>query len=824
MPAGADRRPPDGAGDAAGVQVSDHLDARIRLPADRLRCFIALAEIALLAGLGLLATATATGVNLTVLGASHHLPRTLLALIRFVAPMTFAVLPLALAVRLCLLRRFRRLAEAVVIGAIATGVVSLLNVLLTQPVPVLHRLHAALHPGAVPGPTVDGYLAGLVAYVTVVGLSGRPHWRTAFLAMITFYALASLTASPTTVLALLITLALGSAIGSGLRYAAGSVSVRPGGAQIAQALQAAGLPLRSLSRVSSGGTEVRKYAAVTVPGQRLELVVYDRDQQSAELLYRLYRRLRLKRDVSRTAPLTMEGAIEREALLNYAVRDAGVPTPPLRAVIRVGPDTAVLARDYQPGTTLRDSLPPPTAAQLRQVWDTVLRLHAHRVTHRALTADRILLTSPDGAGAPPGRALGPASPPAADPPSGEVVLLEPGSGDIAATDLQIRLDLAQLSAETALLVGPELAADLATEMVGKDGLLALVPLLQPVALHRSTRAALRRRRELLPALRRRLLASAPDAEVAQARLERIRPRTMFTLIAGLLGAYLVAGQLTGVDFRKLLSHASPGWTLTALALSAVTYLGATWSLSGFVLERLRPLRTFLVQVAASFVTLVTPAAVGGVALNLRYLRRSRVRPADAAASVGVAQLMSLFSYVLLVVIFAAITGVSGGRALRPLKWALLAVAALVVILLIVLVIPAARRQLRARLASAAQVIPRLMEVVLRPRKLIQGVGGTLVISLAYILCLAASVRALGGSAPLASLAVVFLTSSAAGSVAPTPGGLGVVETAMGTGLTAVGLHPGTAFAVVLLFRTLTFWLPVPIGWLSLRYLQHREVL
>ncbi len=68
------------------------------------------------------------------------------------------------------------------------------------------------------------------------------------------------------------------------------------------------------------------------------------------------------------------------------------------------------------------------------------RLHARRVTHRGLTADRILLTD-----------------------DGEVMLLDPGDGDVAATDLQVRLDVTQLLAELALYVGPERAADLAIE-------------------------------------------------------------------------------------------------------------------------------------------------------------------------------------------------------------------------------------------------------------------------------------------------------------------------------------------------------------------------
>jgi uncharacterized protein (TIRG00374 family) len=77
---------------------------------------------------------------------------------------------------------------------------------------------------------------------------------------------------------------------------------------------------------------------------------------------------------------------------------------------------------------------------------------------------------------------------------------------------------------------------------------------------------------------------------------------------------------------------------------------------------------------------------------------------------------------------------------------------------------------------------------------------------------------------LASVAVVYLTGSAIGSAAPTPGGLGAVEVALSAGLTAAGVASATALSAVLLFRLLTFWLPVPVGWLAFNRLQHEQAL
>jgi uncharacterized membrane protein YbhN (UPF0104 family) len=408
--------------------------------------------------------------------------------------------------------------------------------------------------------------------------------------------------------------------------------------------------------------------------------------------------------------------------------------------------------------------------------------------------------------------------------NGGVVLIDPGGGDVAATDLQLRLDLAQLLVELALLVGPDRTASLAVKAVGADELVAVVPLLQPIVLYRSTRAAVRRRKDVLHELRKQILAAAPGEDAPPVRLERVRPRTVLTLIGSLAAAYFLLGELGRVSLLSTLRSADWRWTALALALSALTYVGAAWSLSGYVPDRLRFGPTVLAQLAGSFVTLVTPAAVGGAALNIRYLQRRRIPAAVAAASVGLSQVVAFTLHILLLVVFAAITG-SQDHSLQPPTWVYFVIAGLVIIVLVVVAIPAGRRLLRARLSPVlGQVLPRLLAVVQQPRKLAEGIGGALLLTAAYILCLDACIRALGGSVALASTAVVYLTGSALGSAVPTPGGLGAVEAALSAGLTAAGLPGATAVSAVLLFRALTFWLPVPVGWGALNFLEHRGYL
>jgi uncharacterized membrane protein YbhN (UPF0104 family) len=193
------------------------------------------------------------------------------------------------------------------------------------------------------------------------------------------------------------------------------------------------------------------------------------------------------------------------------------------------------------------------------------------------------------------------------------------------------------------------------------------------------------------------------------------------------------------------------------------------------------------------------------------------------ASIAVSQVVAFVLHILLLIVFAAIAGTGATSPIKPPTWAYYVVAGLIVLASVVLAVPAGRRAVRARLSPTfGQVLPRLLEVAQHPRKLAEVIGGALLLSLAYILCLAACVAAFGRSVPFAKIGFVYLTGSAIGSIIPTPGGLGAVEAALTAGLTAAGVPGAVAVSAVLLFRLLTFWLPVPLGRAALDFLERRQ--
>jgi uncharacterized protein (TIRG00374 family) len=88
-----------------------------------------------------------------------------------------------------------------------------------------------------------------------------------------------------------------------------------------------------------------------------------------------------------------------------------------------------------------------------------------------------------------------------------------------------------------------------------------------------------------------------------------------------------------------------------------------------------------------------------------------------------------------------------------------------------------------------------------------------------IVCLVLVMLAFHEWVPIPYVLVAYGVANVVGTFSPTPGGLGAVEGVMIALLTGFGLASSAAVAVVLVYRLINFWLPIPPGlatYLSLR--------
>lgn len=114
-----------------------------------------------------------------------------------------------------------------------------------------------------------------------------------------------------------------------------------------------------------------------------------------------------------------------------------------------------------------------------------------------------------------------------------------------------------------------------------------------------------------------------------------------------------------------------------------------------------------------------------------------------------------------------------------------------------------------RLASAYRAI---LEIQPRPVEWV-GMGGLALLNwLDNCVCLVASVWALRGPVPWRGVLVAYGFAQVAASLPITPGGLGVVEGSLTALLVAYGMRTNQALATVALYRLVSFWGPVAVGW------------
>jgi uncharacterized membrane protein YbhN (UPF0104 family) len=783
--------------------VKDAVASRVRKPTDLARLFVLLVVLVLLVGLGIVAPDTTSGASNDLARLVRHLPRFVTHLLSFVAGLVLLVLPLSYLASLIIRREPRRLLESLGVGVAALAIVFALNVAISSvPNSALYQsLTVSSASGAITTP-LDSYLAAFVAFAFAGGLIRNSQWRPYFVAAVAIYAGSALAGSQTTLLAVAVSFFSGMTVGVASRYVLGASTSWPRGQRIADVLIERGIPVTQLSYRPDLIDNYRHYSGVTESGRRLEIHVLDRDLVPSGALYRLYRMVRVRAEVARRPEVSLERTGERRALLPLAAERANVLCPPLVAGVACGPDAIVLVYESIRGAPLPEGADRLTGEQLRELWQGVRRLHDSRVTHRGLTPDRMSI---DG--------------------DGRIWLACPTDGTVFASNLRINLDRAELLVTTARLVGARRAVEVARGVIGDDGLAAVLPVLQPIALSRQNRAALRRDRPLLGSLRDEIRGETATQPAKLTDLERVRPRTVITLVALIVAGYLLIGQLGTVDLATVFQSVEWIWVIPILAGSALTYVGAAIALIGYVRERLPFARTLLTQLAASFAGFVTPPAVGGVAINVRYLQKRGLSATAAGTSVGLCQLVNAASHVVLLVLFAAASGSSAEHSLPIPGWAFIALGAVAVAVLVVFTIPQVRRWILARITpTVREALPRLIDVVTHPVKLTEGIGGALLLNGGYIVALWSSVQAFGDGIAFATVAVVYLAGGAIGSIAPTPGGLGAVEAAMSAGLAAAGMAGASAVSAVLLFRIATFWLPVPAGWLTFTWLQRRGAL
>jgi len=330
-----------------------------------------------------------------------------------------------------------------------------------------------------------------VAVVTAVVAAAAPwitrRWRRAAWALVILVAVIWFIGSPIT-FDVVVALLCGWFAGALAVAALGAPSQRPTQAAIEAGLAAVGVPLSELRRADVDARGSSPYFGTTRDGVPLFVKALGEDERSADLMFRAYRKV-VPRDLGdEKAFSTLRRAVEHEALVALAVRDLGVRTPRFVAFASAEPNGFVLAYEQIAGKSFdRVPLEQMTDDALAAIWQQLARMREHRVAHRDLRLANVFLAD-----------------------DGQAWIIDFGFSELAASDLLLNTDVAELLASSTTVVGAERAVAVARSVVGADAVAAARPRLRPGMLSGATRTAMKASPGLLDDLAARLEPSGAD--------------------------------------------------------------------------------------------------------------------------------------------------------------------------------------------------------------------------------------------------------------------------------------------------------------------------
>ena len=824
------------------VYIADRILPVRRRREDLVDVVISLIAILFIWTIGALASATTRGVTMDVL--SFQLVRQILILpVSITEGLIILTTPILVIVSLALRKRLQAIIQVLVtslVAAVGGWIIILLTGLLPSDLTAPLSVDRAL---ATQGSQTGIAIAINLVIVTLCALftsAGEAQsmkaikwgWTGLWIILI----LGVLRSSMTLPVAF-ISVFLGRAFGSGSRWIMGYDDQRAKGAKLVEALLNIGITPSRIVRTDLDTTEEplatwavaensrgrltqmpadlgdmgvtvtrrptqdhhRHYQAWSDTGLAYEIIAMDPGQELTGTLLEMWNNLRL-RGISRWVSPSLKAQAERSSFTTLQALRAGVFTQEPIGIASAS-DSIILVMSALPPTTPLTELGEDASDEvLDRAWEQLHFAHSRGISHRALTPEAVVVDS-----------------------SSDVWLLDWDSGEVATTELNQSIDIAQMLVLTALAVGPERALEAGRRCVGEETLIACAPVIQKPVLPAEINQRLRRS-DLLGELRAALVGDSEAETAPTADLQRFRPRTIFTIAVAFIAVFIVVGSLNFNDIVTTVKSANLWWMLASAVLGCLIWVGSAVPLVALSPEKLSLRETLVAQVAASIITIVAPAGVGPAALNLRYLRKRRVPTAMAVTTVTLMQISQALITIVLLLLVMVIAGSSLSVSV-PYGTILGVVAVVMVAVGIIVAVPKVRRWIWAKIQPTwQQVYPRLLWIIGQPRRLAAVVGGNLLMNIGYVGAFWTALLAMGGSLNFSTVSITYLTANAAGSFIPSPGGIGTVETALTSGLTVAGISSSVAIATALLYRLVTFYGRIPFGWLAMKYMEKKDLI
>jgi uncharacterized membrane protein YbhN (UPF0104 family) len=297
--------------------------------------------------------------------------------------------------------------------------------------------------------------------------------------------------------------------------------------------------------------------------------------------------------------------------------------------------------------------------------------------------------------------------------------------------------------------------------------------------------------------------------LAKSNNKYVIARRLLPALLIVIAAYVIVPQLH--VFRESLGHLHNlyyGQLILALSMVALTFICAAAVYRQLAFKRISYGRTLIAQVAANFINRLLPAGIGGIGTNYRYLRKQKHTAAQAAAVVTANNSLGLVGHGLLIIILTAIFHAHAVPVHIATKFWYSLIVVMIFIILAAAILPQIRRRITKNIRSFSA---QLRSFRTRPLAVGCALGLQVCLTLSNVTAFWLCVLAVHVSISFVAALLIFTFGFGVGGATPTPGGLGGVEAGLVAGLVTYHIASPVALAAVLVYRLVSYWLPLLVS-------------
>jgi len=303
---------------------------------------------------------------------------------------------------------------------------------------------------------------------------------------------------------------------------------------------------------------------------------------------------------------------------------------------------------------------------------------------------------------------------------------------------------------------------------------------------------------------------------AQLRKIQIKPFRVILLLLALAVIYYLTVHFSEFNTTmNLLENSSWIWVGVAiLAMALTVLLGAIIQYTaGNSVGTISDL--LVIGLAGSFLNRFLPFSIGGIGLTTEYYRKHDQKRSQAIVMATIPTVIGALTTILLILALSPLTFVEFTNKLHV---SLQAPGVVLIITASVGVVALVSFIYRKRLRQVFNEVAIGLGGVRNLHQAIEVSGGSIVLTLVEAIILYASIMAIHGHLAFVAVFTIFIVLLLVSDVTPTPGGLGATEAVLILGLTGAGLGTSQAVAATVIFRFITFLLPILPGAIAIALL------